>query len=129
MLARDRRERAARRHANVLARDRTRLDIQNASLHRRNAELADKLKALHDRVPVYTRIRQDEQRYGRTFVIPITFNPDIIIRTLVRGLPSRLDTLDLDQECHYLADFASKKILDALQKAAAEYFGISGASR
>jgi hypothetical protein len=129
MMARDRRERSTRRHANVLARDRTRLDIQNASLHRHNAELADKLKTLHDRVPVYTRIQQDEQRYGRTFVIPVTFSPDVIVRTLTFHAAEPHRQLDLSDEFRYIAAFASDKILATLQDAARDHFGMPARTR
>ena len=129
LLARSRRERATKRHTALLAYENKRLTVENTELHRRNAELTDQLKALQDRVPIYTRIQRDEHRYGRTFVIPVAFNPDAIIRSLVFDTAEWDRSLDFEHEFRYLVAFASEKILATLREAAAEHLGMPGRSR
>jgi len=124
LLARSRRERATKLHATLLAYGNKRLTVENTRLQRRNNELADLLKALQDRVPVYARIQHDERLYGRTFVIPVTLNPDAIVRGLLGRAIDRDQQMDLLLEFHYLADFASRKIVDLLQTTAAEQLGM-----
>jgi len=136
LLAHDRRERAStKRHQWLETRMRdwaTKADnwaTKADNWAARNRDLVDKLKALHDRVPVYTRIQQDERYFGRTFVVPISFNPDAVVKWLVFSSADRDQRLDLEREFHYLVQFASEKILETLREAAAEYLGMPGRPR
>ncbi len=129
LLARDQRERASEIRTRWLEKQIRDWPTKEHNWATRNRDLADKLKALHDRIPIYTRIKQDERYYGRTFVIPVTFNPDTIIRTLAFGAAERDRSMDMEREFHYLADFASEKILATLREAAAEYLGMPGKPR
>lgn len=128
LLARSRHEQATRRHVALLSSENKRLTVENTALRRRNTELADKISPLLERVPVYCRFQQDERRYGRTLVLPVAFNPDAIVRTLVFSTAERDRSLDLETEFRYLAAFASEKILAALREAAAERLGMPGRS-
>lgn len=126
MLSRDRLERASEIRTRWLESQMRDWAAASGKWAARNRDLLDKLKALHDRIPVYTRIQQDERCYGRAFVVPVAFNPDAIVRTLVFGAAERDRSMDMEREFHYLTDFASEKILATLREAAAEYLGMPG---
>ena len=130
LLARNHCHRETQLLAALVAGKSKRLTVENTQLQRRNTELADKLKALHDRIPVYARIQKDERYFGRTIVIPISFNPDAVLRPLVFSIAEHnRSTVDLEREFYYLADFARQKILATLREAAAEFLGMSGGPR
>jgi hypothetical protein len=129
LLARDRRERASINRSRWLETQIRDWPTKEHNWATRNRDLQDKIKALLDRIPVYTRIQQDEQRYGRTSVIPVAFNPDAIVRTLLFDTAERDRRLDLESEFRYLVAFASEKILAALREAAAERLGMPGRPR
>jgi hypothetical protein len=129
LLDRNRRELASYRRFERVSEIAEQHIVENQALRRRNTELADKLKALHDRIPIYARIKQEERYFGRTFVIPVSFNPDAIIRTLAFDTTERDTSMDMEREFSYLAAFASEKILATLRDAAAEYLGMPGKPR
>jgi hypothetical protein len=87
-----------------------------------NRELANKLQALHDRIPVYARIQQDERCFGRTLLISMTFNPEVIVRSIAWSVANRDQMLDIDREFHYLAAVASDKLISQLRKTFNEQF-------
>jgi hypothetical protein len=129
LLARDRRERASAKRQRWLETQIRDWPTKEHNWATRNRDLMDKLKALHERVPVYTRIQQDERRYGRQFMIPVVFNPDATVRSLMFYAADRDQRLDLDSEFRYLVAFASDKILATLRETAAEQLGMPGRPR